>query len=226
MIVGELKPIEEIVATISDFRNIRVPRLRGCVSVCLTGGDRQAHALARDLDIPAIMHQRCRILRWIPSSASANRTYPVFFDLTRGYGRRVEPGLRGRGADHGRRTRPAARDSRPEYHVHGVQHRARCVAGDVPGVRRLHAGLHRGICPIARCAKSLFNGPCGGSKNGSCEVRKDMPCAWALIYYKLKKQNQLHVMMLSDSPGTGSRPAGTGPGNWSVRSTPPFSTGA
>ena len=38
MIVGELKPIEEIVATISDFKNILVLGCGGCVSVCLTGG--------------------------------------------------------------------------------------------------------------------------------------------------------------------------------------------
>jgi len=38
-----------------------------------------------------------------------------------------------------------------------------------------------GICPIARCAKSLLNGPCGGSKAGKCEVGKDVECAWAKI---------------------------------------------
>ncbi|HCJ67524.1 MAG TPA: 5,10-methylene tetrahydromethanopterin reductase, partial [Elusimicrobia bacterium] len=27
-----------------------------------------------------------------------------------------------------------------------------------------------GICPLTSCAKSLLNGPCGGAKNGKCEV--------------------------------------------------------
>jgi hypothetical protein len=47
---------------------------------------------------------------------------------------------------------------------------------------------------VARCAKSLFNGPCGGSRNGGCEVDKSTPCAWALIYYRLKKQNKLNLL--------------------------------
>jgi hypothetical protein len=38
-----------------------------------------------------------------------------------------------------------------------------------------------GLCPIARCAKSLLNGPCGGSKNGKCEVSEEVDCVWAKI---------------------------------------------
>ena len=47
--------------------------------------------------------------------------------------------------------------------------------------------LTGGFCPIARCAKSLLNGPCGGSQNGVCEVyaENDIPCAWHLIYDRL-----------------------------------------
>lgn len=48
-----------------------------------------------------------------------------------------------------------------------------------------------GICPIARCAKKLLNGPCGGSANGKCEVDKDTDCAWQLIYDRLKKLGKL-----------------------------------
>jgi Methylene-tetrahydrofolate reductase C terminal len=33
------------------------------------------------------------------------------------------------------------------------------------------------ICPVARCAKRLFNGPCGGSTQGKCEISKDLDCA-------------------------------------------------
>ncbi len=43
-----------------------------------------------------------------------------------------------------------------------------------------------GICPITRCAKRLFNGPCGGSRDGMCEVNEDLPCAWQLIYDRAK----------------------------------------
>jgi len=49
-----------------------------------------------------------------------------------------------------------------------------------------------GICPIAFCAKSLLNGPCGGSSDGKCEVNKDTDCAWQLIYDRLKKLNRLN----------------------------------
>ena len=31
-----------------------------------------------------------------------------------------------------------------------------------------------GICPITSCSKGLVNGQCGGTKNGKCEVDKDM----------------------------------------------------
>ncbi len=48
-----------------------------------------------------------------------------------------------------------------------------------------------GICPLVRCAKSLLNGPCGGSVNGKCEISPDIPCAWQLIYDRLAALGQL-----------------------------------
>ena len=48
-----------------------------------------------------------------------------------------------------------------------------------------------GICPLVRCAKSLLNGPCGGSVDGKCEVSPDIPCAWQLIYDRLAALGQL-----------------------------------
>ena len=30
-----------------------------------------------------------------------------------------------------------------------------------------------------------MNGPCGGSRNGKCEVNPENPCAWIEIYNKL-----------------------------------------
>jgi hypothetical protein len=47
-------------------------------------------------------------------------------------------------------------------------------------------GQTGGICPIARCAKRLMNGPCGGSTKGSCEIDPDTDCAWQLIWDRLK----------------------------------------
>jgi hypothetical protein len=48
-----------------------------------------------------------------------------------------------------------------------------------------------GICPIARCAKRLLNGPCGGSSDGRCEINKDVDCAWQLIIDRLKALGKL-----------------------------------
>ena len=48
-----------------------------------------------------------------------------------------------------------------------------------------------GICPVTRCAKRLLNGPCGGSTEESCEVDPERPCAWQLIYERLRSIDQL-----------------------------------
>jgi hypothetical protein len=52
-----------------------------------------------------------------------------------------------------------------------------------------------GICPIARCSKSLLNGPCGGSQNGKCEIDKDIDCAWQLIYDQMKGLGRLDDLL-------------------------------
>ncbi len=47
-----------------------------------------------------------------------------------------------------------------------------------------------GICPIVDCTKGLFNGQCGGAKNGKCEIDPKKDCAWEKIYQRLEKQGR------------------------------------
>ena len=47
--------------------------------------------------------------------------------------------------------------------------------------------LTGGICPITACSKSLVNGPCGGTKDGKCEVNPGMECGWERIYRRLEE---------------------------------------
>ena len=54
--------------------------------------------------------------------------------------------------------------------------------------------LTGGICPITACSKSLVNGPCGGTKNGMCEVSPDMECGWERIYRRLEQQGRLDLL--------------------------------
>jgi hypothetical protein len=54
--------------------------------------------------------------------------------------------------------------------------------------------LTGGICPIARCAKSLLNGPCGGSQHGKCEIDPEKDCAWDLIITRLDKLGRLSAL--------------------------------
>jgi hypothetical protein len=54
--------------------------------------------------------------------------------------------------------------------------------------------LTGGICPIARCAKGLLNGACGGSSNDKCEQDPQKDCAWCLIYKRLRDLDRLDVL--------------------------------
>ncbi len=51
-----------------------------------------------------------------------------------------------------------------------------------------------GICPVTSCHKGLLNGPCGGTKEGKCEVDSSIDCAWTLIYRKLSELGRLDLM--------------------------------
>jgi len=69
-----------------------------------------------------------------------------------------------------------------------------------------------GVCPLVKCAKSLLNGPCGGSVEGKCEIDPDTSCAWQMIYDRLAALGQLDkleeivpVRDWSTSPAGGPR---------------------
>lgn len=51
-------------------------------------------------------------------------------------------------------------------------------------------GLTAGVCPITACAKSLVNGPCGGYRDGKCEVHPQRDCAWVQIFRRLEALGQ------------------------------------
>ena len=62
-----------------------------------------------------------------------------------------------------------------------------------------------GLCPVTLCAKSLLNGPCGGAKDGKCEVDRDRDCGWQLIYDRLAALGRLADMEQYRPPKNNSR---------------------
>ena len=53
-----------------------------------------------------------------------------------------------------------------------------------------------GICPLTACSKGLLNGPCGGSKDGRCEVFPETrECGWHLIYERLKAVGRMDLLL-------------------------------
>ena len=110
----------------------------------------------------------------------------------------------------------------PVFHVHGLYvalNTSFLGALDEPGVWRekCHGcgdcvlAFTAGICPVARCAKRLFNGPCGGSRDGKCEISRDVECAWALIVSRLSDLNRLDLYEKILPPKDWSAERGSGP---------------
>jgi methylenetetrahydrofolate reductase (NADPH) len=50
------------------------------------------------------------------------------------------------------------------------------------------------LCPESQCAKNQRNGPCGGTRDGACEVG-EKECIWALAYERLKKYGEEETML-------------------------------
>lgn len=188
MIIGELKPVEEIIRKLRGYKRILVAGCGGCVTVCGSGGSREAETLAHVLGIAlegslvewGCVARQCEY-ELLEELFERARNFDTILSLACGVGVQalaeclpdlpVIPGL-----DTMFLGMPVA-DGRWEE---------RCQAcGDCI------LDLTGGICPVARCSKSLLNGPCGGSQNGKCEISRDVDCAWQLIYDRLESVGKL-----------------------------------
>jgi ferredoxin len=195
MIVGDLKSLEEIASSISGYRKVLVLGCGGCVTVCRSGGDAEAHDLTRQLSHPEHYHGMP------PDFTVDTIERQCEQDMLKSYLRIPE----GTGAilslACGAGVQIVA-DAFEPLPVLPALTTTFMGGADEPGVWREKCkgcgdcllAYTAGICPIALCAKRLLNGPCGGSREGRCEVGPDIPCAWAKIYARLEKQNRLQLM--------------------------------
>ncbi len=192
MIIAEKKPIEEIIEEIKDFDRVLILGCNECVTVCEAGGKKEVEVLA-----------------------SALRMY----FMTQGNEKVISEKTLERQCDHEYLEELRANIEGYDAIVSlacgvGVQFAAEKYLDTplLPGVNTVCLGANEdrglwtercqacgscvlaktgGICPVARCAKRVMNGPCGGSTGGKCEISKDVDCAWQLIVDRLKALDKM-----------------------------------
>ncbi len=187
MIVGKRKPIQDIVNSISDFRSVLVLGCGTCVTVCLTGGDREARALVRELTSGRYFGENA------PTFHVDTIERQCEWDLVKTYLRLPTDTDAILSLACGAGVQTLA-DVFSQLPVIPALDTTFLGALDEPGIWREKCqgcgdcivAYTGGICPVSRCAKRLFNGPCGGSAQGKCEIKGDVDCAWHLIINRLK----------------------------------------
>ena len=210
MIIAERKPMDEILEMISSVERLLILGCRGCVAVCSSGGDKEVSVLAsalrlgrkkagQSIEIHEDTYVRQCDPEYLEPLKDKGKEYDAVLSMACGVGVnfvadrcpeiRVMPALN--------TTFFGANLSSGEW--------AEMCAGC--GACVLH--LTGGFCPVARCAKSLSNGPCGGSVGGKCEISPDLPCVWQLICDKLTGLHQ-DQMLREITPIRDWRPAGHG----------------
>ena len=195
MIIGEQKPLDEIKQMIADYQKILILGCGTCVTVCFAGGEKEVGILASTLRMAtrlegqnkefteATVQRQCEY-EYNEEAADLVREADAVLSLACGIGVQTMneqfpekitlPGLNTTFL--GQPTEQGVWDER-------CQACGSCVLDKTAG-----------ICPITRCSKSLLNGPCGGSKNGKCEIDPEIDCAWQLIYDRLKALGKLELM--------------------------------
>lgn len=195
MIVGDLKPVQEISSSIAGYRKVLVLGCGGCVTVCRSGGDAEALDLAQRLSHIELYHG-------LPPELMINTVErQCENDLIKAY-LSIPDGIEavlslacGAGVQ-------IVADVLDPLPVLPALSTTFMGGSDEPGVWREKCrgcgecllASTAGICPIALCAKRLLNGPCGGSRGGFCEVGPETSCAWARIHDRLEKQGNLSLM--------------------------------
>jgi ferredoxin len=201
VIVGERKPLEEILQNLKPFKKVLVLGCGTCVTVCLSGGEKEAQETAAALTLhrkkngEEVEVTTKTILRqceyeYIDEIMAELKEADVILSLACGVGvqtlvdklpeKIVLPGLN---------------TTFFGYPVEQGVWLENCL-----GCGNCVLDKTQGICPITRCTKSMLNGPCGGSAEGKCEINKELDCGWNLIYERLLKLNQLDAMTAIQPP--------------------------
>jgi ferredoxin len=212
MIVAEQKSLEELKKLIGEADKVLVVGCGTCVTVCFAGGSREAAITAASLrmsskldhqakDITEVTVQRQCEWEYLDQIAEEVGEADLVLSLGCGIGVQAI-------AEHFPNTWvvPGLNTSFlgiPEEQ--GVWSERCAACGDCI------LGLTGGICPIARCSKTLLNGPCGGSEAGHCEINPEVECAWQLIYDRLSSAGKLNVILDLQPPKNWSTSRDGGP---------------
>jgi len=188
MIVADRKKIPEIRDMIQNHRRVLLVGCGTCVTVCLAGGEREVGILASalrmslrlkghgDVDVDECTIERQCEDAFIDILAPRVAEYDAICSL---------------GCGAGVQTLAERFPNTPVYpglntQFIGILESQGVWTEKCAGCGNCRVGEFAGICPITRCAKHLLNGPCGGSRDGKCEVRSDLECGWQLIYDRSK----------------------------------------
>jgi len=192
MIVAERKSIPDLIEILKGHKMLLVLGCGTCVTVCLAGGEREVSIISSALRIASrvkglsleieelTIERQCDNV-FIEEAAEAIERNDAVLSLGCG------AGVQAIAERYPKKPAYAGLDT---AFIGILEERGiwteKCAAC---GACVLHE--YGGICPITRCAKHMLNGPCGGSREDRCEVRPDRPCAWQLIYQRLKDIGQL-----------------------------------
>ena len=168
MIITQKKPLEEVMAMVADAKTVAIIGCGSCATACQTGGEAQINELT------AILEQAGKKV--------VATTVADYCCMNLGVKGKMKPIVAAKPdcvicMSCGDGVQCVARNAEniPVYPSNnsmflgeavrfGVWEEACHMCGECV------LGQTGAICPISQCAKSLVNGPCGGQKNGKCEV--------------------------------------------------------
>jgi len=188
VITAVQKPFSEIYENVKEFRRLLVLGCGSCVTVCMAGGEKEVGIVASTL---RLANRKNGVKMEVLEDTIERQCDREFFEPVRAKIEQVDAVLSmacGVGVQfaseifEGKRVLPAL-----NTRFYGATEAVGVWSERCAGCGNCVLDRFGGICPIARCSKSLLNGPCGGSQNGKCEVDPEsIDCGWQLIYDRLK----------------------------------------
>jgi ferredoxin len=190
--VTKPKPLEEILPNLSKTKKVFLIGCGTCATICHTGGRAEVLAMKEKLEaegkkvtgwmvIPTACDELTR--EALAQNAEAIEAADAILVMSCAFGVQTVTMYSDKPVYPALNTLFVGKEESPGRFIEVCMQCGNCVLATTVG-----------ICPLVRCAKSLLNGPCGGSVDGKCEVSPDTPCAWQLIYDRLKALGQLDKM--------------------------------